>query len=68
MPSVPTVIEPSPDGPLLVRGDLRICGPDGERSETRVALCRCGASANKPFCDGSHGRIGWKSEAHTPGP
>jgi CDGSH-type Zn-finger protein/uncharacterized Fe-S cluster protein YjdI len=45
----------APDGPLYVRGDLRIETPDGHVvCDTRAALCRCGASANKPFCDGSH--------------
>ncbi len=45
-----------PDGPLFVRGSIEFAGPDGERvrRETRVALCRCGLSKNKPFCDNSH--------------
>ncbi len=38
-------------GPYAVRGDLRI---DGEPAGFRATLCRCGASKNKPFCDGSH--------------
>lgn len=59
-PERPTVITPSADGPLLVRGDLRIEVPTGPARELRAALCRCGASANKPFCDGSHERIGWR--------
>lgn len=44
------------DGPHYVRGDVEIASPDGDvlLSDTRVALCRCGASANKPLCDGSH--------------
>ena len=43
------------DGPVYVRGRLRIELPGGEvMDETRVAFCRCGASADKPFCDGSH--------------
>ena len=42
--------------PLWLRGDLEIIGPDGTVTlkDTRLALCRCGASRNKPFCDGSH--------------
>jgi uncharacterized Fe-S cluster protein YjdI len=60
-PPAETTIEPRPNGPLFVRGRVRIVGPDGEviREDTRVALCRCGASENKPFCDGSHRRIGF---------
>ena len=56
-----TTVEPHPNGPLFVRGAVRIVDPDGHliRGVTRVALCRCGASENKPFCDGSHLRIGF---------
>ena len=52
------------DGPLYVSGDLRLVGPDGtELTEalTRVALCRCGESDNKPFCDNSHNAAGFRS-------
>jgi CDGSH-type Zn-finger protein len=48
-----------PDGPLVLRGDFEICDVDGSATvETGpiVALCRCGRSAVKPFCDGSHRR------------
>lgn len=54
-------VEVSPDGPLLVSGPCTIVHPDG-RAETRertTALCRCGHSANKPFCDGSHKGAGF---------
>jgi len=56
-----TTVDPRPDGPLFVRGRLRILNADGDviRQDTRAALCRCGASENKPFCDGSHRRIGF---------
>lgn len=45
-----------PGGPLWIRGGIRVIGSDGTEWETRnrVALCRCGGSANKPFCDGAH--------------
>lgn len=44
-----------PDGPLYLRGQLDIVDAGGEaHRETRVALCRCGASSNKPFCDNRH--------------
>ncbi len=60
----PPVVEPRPNGPLFVRGAVRIVDPDGRvlREDTRVALCRCGASGNKPFCDGSHRRIGFTTD------
>ncbi len=53
------VITPYPDGPLIVRGEFELCELDGTpipRSGRVVALCRCGRSAVKPFCDGSHKR------------
>ncbi len=58
-----TQITPQPDGPLFVRGRLTVATPQGDLKETRAALCRCGASGNKPFCDGTHSKIGWRSEA-----
>lgn len=43
------------NGPLYLHGDLHLHMPDGEvRQMTRVALCRCGKSENKPFCDNRH--------------
>lgn len=56
-----THVTPQPDGPLLVRGRLTIRTPTGDLNETRAALCRCGGSGNKPFCDGTHSKIGWRS-------
>ncbi len=45
----------SPSGPVYLRGDIALRRPDGSTTKhTRVALCRCGESANKPFCDGAH--------------
>ena len=50
-----------PDGPLYVSGRIRLALPDGSMSEdTRIALCRCGASKNKPYCDNSHREIGFE--------
>jgi CDGSH-type Zn-finger protein len=50
-------------GPYLIKGPLVVVAPDGERSEIEAgktaALCRCGASTTKPFCDGTHSRIGF---------
>jgi CDGSH-type Zn-finger protein len=58
------VVTLCPDGPLLVRGDVRIEDADGNvvpRHRATVALCRCGLSAVKPFCDGSHKAAGFKA-------
>ena len=45
-----------PNGPMLVQGDVTVIGTDGAEIDRRgrVAFCRCGASATKPFCDRSH--------------
>lgn len=50
------------NGPLLVNGSILLEDATGKRIETKAifALCRCGASENKPFCDGSHKKIGFK--------
>jgi CDGSH-type Zn-finger protein len=58
------VIECMPDGPYVVRnlGDLRRAGGEPMATTAVVALCRCGGSANKPFCDGSHSRIGFSDQ------
>jgi CDGSH iron-sulfur domain-containing protein 3 len=53
------------NGPLVVQGDVEILGSDGQPippARTPVMLCRCGQSANKPFCDGTHGKAGFQSE------
>jgi len=49
-------------GPLWVRGGIAIQSADGQTYEirNRVTLCRCGASSNKPFCDGSHVSVGFQ--------
>lgn len=58
-------ITPCEDGPLVVKGAAGLIGSDGAEIEAKpvMALCRCGASKNKPFCDGSHTEAGFKSEA-----
>jgi hypothetical protein len=47
------------DGPLWIRGGVPVVAADGTAYETRnrQTLCRCGASRNKPFCDGTHKRV-----------
>jgi len=53
------------NGPLRIEGDFSICDAAGAEfglaGRTVLSLCRCGHSANKPFCDGSHGRQGFQS-------
>ena len=57
-------ITPYRDGPLIVRGDFRLLDQDGaeiDPGRKTIALCRCGKSAIKPFCDGSHKRSGFSA-------
>jgi len=51
------------DGPLYLRGAIEMELGETLEQAMRVALCRCGHSANKPFCDGSHGRCGFKDDS-----
>ena len=63
-PPEENVIAIAENGPLYARGDIEIKSPEGDTlfRETRVALCRCGASQNKPFCDNTHKEIGFRHE------
>ncbi|MBA2311582.1 MAG: CDGSH iron-sulfur domain-containing protein [Actinobacteria bacterium] len=57
-------ITPYRDGPLLVRGDFEMVDQDGAAIETgrkTIALCRCGRSRIKPFCDGTHKATGFRA-------
>jgi len=57
-------ITPYRDGPLIVRGDFRLLDQDGgeiDPGRETIALCRCGKSGIKPFCDGSHKRAGFSA-------
>ncbi|MBS0308693.1 MAG: CDGSH iron-sulfur domain-containing protein [Proteobacteria bacterium] len=60
----PLNVMPLTDGPLQIKGSLEIVTGTGRTIQrtTETYLCRCGASGNKPFCDGSHKKIGFKSE------
>jgi CDGSH-type Zn-finger protein len=51
-----TKVTAIPNGPLMVEGTIHVTKPDGtqEVKEHKTFLCRCGHSANKPYCDGSH--------------
>ena len=59
-------IKASENGPYLVRGPVRLVDADGneydltERGQV-VALCRCGGSTTKPFCDGTHSKKGFEA-------
>jgi CDGSH-type Zn-finger protein len=67
----PTVIVVGANGSLKISGNFVIRDPQGKdfdlAGRTTISLCRCGFSENKPFCDGSHSRNGFKSmvEART---
>jgi CDGSH-type Zn-finger protein len=58
-----TKITINSNGNIRVEGDFEIVDPTGKpfglAGRTTISLCRCGQSANKPFCDGSHNRIGF---------
>ena len=60
--STETKVEVMVNGPLLVYGDLEVTGSDGnvETKKRTTAFCRCGASSNKPYCDGEHNKIGFE--------
>lgn len=62
---MPVKISCRPNGPYLVEGDVELVDPTGAKVDTggqpRIALCRCGASASKPMCDGSHSKTGFKA-------
>jgi uncharacterized Fe-S cluster protein YjdI len=59
-----TSVQPRLNGPLFVRGKVRIVDSQGNvvREDARIALCRCGHSANKPFCDGTHKTVEFRAE------
>ena len=66
-------IVPYEDGPLIVRGDFELRTPDGRTIDPgrgTVALCRCGRSAIKPFCDGTHKAVKFRAgtDRETPSP
>jgi CDGSH-type Zn-finger protein len=53
------------NGPYRLEGDITLCDPSGKPfglgGRTGISLCRCGHSANKPFCDGTHAQVGFDS-------
>jgi CDGSH-type Zn-finger protein len=64
-----TRITPYRNGPYLVRGPFTMVDQDGNEIEVKrrvVALCRCGRSQLRPFCDGTHKAIGFRAESGLP--
>jgi CDGSH-type Zn-finger protein len=55
------------NGPIRVEGDFELVDQEGKAfglgGRTAISLCRCGHSENKPFCDGSHRRVGFQHAA-----
>jgi CDGSH-type Zn-finger protein len=71
--SEPVVIRCRENGPLVVRGAIRVVDHLGNEfplpeGKDNVALCRCGHSGNRPFCDGSHRTCGFQAPEVAPGP
>ena len=54
-----------PNGPYRVEGSVKLVDADGREwdlsAKPAFSLCRCGASVNKPFCDGTHSKIGFQA-------
>lgn len=63
-----TKITINSNGSIRMEGDFEIVDPSGKAfglgGRTSVSLCRCGHSANKPFCDGTHKKVGFSDEVH----
>ena len=62
MSEQPVTITPLENGPYLVKGPVIVRDADGAEyriERETIALCRCGGSTNKPFCDGTHSKIGF---------
>ena len=60
-----------PNGPFLVEGSVQLVDSSGNAfplhaDKPMIALCRCGASENRPFCDGAHNRCGFESDEQAP--
>ena len=71
--SEPLVIRCRENGPLVIQGSIRVVDHLGNEfviapGKDTVALCRCGASNNKPFCDGSHRTCGFVGSNVAPPP
>jgi len=62
---MPVKITVRPNGPYLIEGECEVYDSAGAKVDTsakpKVALCRCGASSTKPFCDGAHNKVGFQA-------
>lgn len=61
---MPVTVKLIQDGPLLVEGEIQVTDAQGTAlppKGEKTYLCRCGSSANKPFCDGAHKKVAFKS-------
>jgi len=58
-------ISARPNGPYLIEGECEVYDPSGKKLDTtgkpKIALCRCGHSSTKPFCDGTHNKVGFQA-------
>ncbi|MBI4308482.1 MAG: CDGSH iron-sulfur domain-containing protein [Chloroflexi bacterium] len=64
-----TTITPLVNGPYLVKGPIKLVDVGGNEFEVKgeaIALCRCGGSKNKPFCDGTHKKVNFQAETRAP--
>jgi CDGSH-type Zn-finger protein len=64
-------ITPYRNGPYLIRGPFTMVDQEGNEIEVRrpvIALCRCGRSQTRPFCDGTHKAIGFRAESGVQAP
>jgi CDGSH-type Zn-finger protein len=71
MAASPAKITPYRNGPYLVRGPFVMVDQKGNEIEVKrrvVALCRCGRSQIRPFCDGTHKAIGFRADSGLPAP
>lgn len=70
MSATPTTITPYRNGPYLIRGPVVMVDQDGNEIELKrrvIALCRCGRSQIRPFCDGTHKTTGFRAESGVAG-
>jgi len=66
MTEASNVLRVSPDGPNVVTGEIAVVTPTGVREMKTAVLCRCGHSADKPFCDGAHVKMHFMDPARLP--